>query len=326
MDVEWERSTPPTSLPAPSPDRRCRETSRGPVRAADTAAHVAPGGGDGRSGRPDGRAGDPPAAGRGRAGLAWLVLLPLFALAEVVVIHLPTQRNAHGHTLRELPAVLGLIFLPTQQYVTAYVLGAALALVFAARMRGVKLAFNSTMFALEAALGALTYHAILQGGDPLSFTGWAAAIVAVLVTDLMSAAAITAAISLTEGAFDGEVLHETLVSGSFAAFINTCVALLVATLVLVRPSALPLLGVVVVLLAFAYRVYVSLARGHAQTRLLYRFVDRTSSATSSEEVMTVVLTETAALMHAERAYLVQVAGPEDVRCLTVREVLCTQTP
>ncbi len=252
-------------------------------------------------------------------GLAWLILLPLFALAEVVVIHLPTQRNAHGHTLRELPAVLGLIFLPTQQYVTAYVLGAALALVFAARMRGVKLAFNSSMFALEAALGALTYHAILQGGDPLSVTGWAAAILAVLVTDLMSAAAITAAISLTEGAFDGEVLHETLLSGSFAAFVNTCVALLVATLVLVRPSALPLLGVVVVLLAFAYRVYVSLARGHAQTRLLYRFVDRTSSATSSEEVMTVVLIETAALMHAERAYLVQVAGPEDVRCLTVRD-------
>ncbi len=250
-------------------------------------------------------------------GLAWLVLLPLFALAEVVVIHLPTQRNAHGHTLRELPAVLGLIFLAPQQYVTAYVLGAGLALVVGARMKGVKLGFNSAMFALEAALGALTYHAILQGGDPLSFTGWAAAIVAVVVTDLMSAAAITAAISLTEGVFDREVLHEALVSGSFAAFVNTCVALLVATLALVRPTALPLLGVVVVLLALAYRVYVSLARGHAQTRLLYRFVDRTSAATSSDEVASVVLAEAGALMHAERAYLVQVAGPDDVRCLTV---------
>ncbi len=252
-------------------------------------------------------------------GLAWLGLLALFALAEVVVIHLPTQRNAHGHTLRELPAVLGLIFLPPQQYVTAYVLGATLALIVAARMRGVKLGFNSAMFALEATLGVVTYHAILQGGDPLSFTGWAAAIVAVLVTDLMSAAAVTAAISLTEGAFDGAVLHEALVSGSFAAFINTCVALLVATLALTRPTALPLLGVVVVLLALAYRVYVSLARGHAQTQLLYRFVDRTSAATSSDDVMTVVLTEAAALMHAERAYLVQVAGPDDVHCLAVRD-------
>lgn len=245
--------------------------------------------------------------------LRWLALLPLFALAEVVVIHLPTQRNAHGHTLREIPAVLGLTFLAPQQYVTAYVVGTVLALLLAARMRGTKLAFNSAMFALEAALGALTYHAILQGGDPLSLTGWLAVLVAVLVTDLISAGAVTAAISLTEGAFDGEVLHEALRSGSVAAFINTCVALLVATLVLVQPSALPLLGVVVVLLVLAYRVYVSLARGHARTHLLYRFVDRTSSAHSLQEVIEIVLTESADLMHAERAYLVEVVDGRNVR-------------
>ena len=220
-----------------------------------------------------------------------------------MVIYLPTQRNAHGHTLREIPAVLGLTFLAPQQYVTAYVVGAVLALVLAARMRGVKLAFNAAMFALEATLGALTYHAILQGADPLSLRGWPAVLVAVLVTDLMSAGAVTAAISLTEGAFDGEVLHEALRSGSVAAFINTCVALLVATLVLVQPSALPLLGVVVVLLVMGYRVYISLARGHAQTQLLYRFVDRTSSARSLVEVVEIVLAEAAHLMHAERAFL-----------------------
>ena len=95
--------------------------------------------------------------------LSWLVLVPLFALAEVVVIHLPTQRNAHGHTLREIPAVLGLTFLAPQLYVSAYVVGSVLALVLVARMRGVKLAFNAAMFALEAALGALTYHALAAG-------------------------------------------------------------------------------------------------------------------------------------------------------------------
>ncbi len=246
-------------------------------------------------------------------GLRWLALLPLFALAEVVVIHLPTQRNAHGHTLREIPAVLGLTFLAPQQYVTAYVIGAVLGLLIAARMRGVKLAFNAAMFALEAALGAFTYHAILQGGDPLSLTGWLAVLVAVLVTDLISAGAVTAAISVTEGAFDGEVLHEALRSGSVAAFINTCVALLVATLVLVQPSALPLLGVVVVLLVLGYRVYISLARGHAQTHLLYRFVDRTSSARSLDEVIEIVLRETADLMHAEHAYLVEVVADAEIR-------------
>ena len=255
--------------------------------------------------------------GAATPGLRWLALLPLFALAEVVVIHLPTQRNAHGHTLREIPAVLGLTFLAPQQYVTAYVVGAVLALALAARMRGVKLAFNAAMFALEAALGALTYHAILDGGDPLSLRGWLAVLVAVLVTDLLSAAAVTAAISLTESAFDGEVLHEALTSGSVAAFINTCVALLVATLVIVQPTALPLLGVVVVLLFLGYRVYISLARGHAQTQLLYRFVDRTSAARSLGDVAEIVVGEAAELMHAERAYLVEVVEGSHVRCHTL---------
>jgi diguanylate cyclase (GGDEF)-like protein len=228
------------------------------------------------------------------------------------VIHLPTQRNAHGHTLREVPAVLGLTFLGSQAYVAAYVLGAVLALVVAARMRGVKLAFNAAMFAFEAALGATIYHALLGGADPLSWQAWLAVLASVLATDLLSAGAVTAAISLTEGAFDGEVLEEALRSGVVAAFINTCVALLVATLVIVQPSALPLLGVVLVLLVLGYRVYVSLARGHARTQLLYRFVDRTSSAGSSEEVMRLVLAEAAELMHAERAYLVEQLGGDEM--------------
>ena len=247
-------------------------------------------------------------------GLGWVLLLPVFALAEVVVIHLPTHRNAHGHTLREIPAVLGLTLLPPQQYVTCYIVGAVLALVLAARMRGVKLAFNAAMFALEAALGALVYHAILQGGDTLSPTAWAAVLVAVLITDLLSAVAVTLAISLTEGVFDRGVLDEALRSGSVAAFINTCIALLIATLALVRPSALPLLAVLVAVLVLAYRSYMTLARGHARTQLLYRFVDRTSQSGSLDEVVHAILHEATELMHVERTYLVEVIGEKNVRC------------
>ena len=93
--------------------------------------------------------------------LAWGVLLPVFALAEVLVIHLPAERSSHSLLLREIPAVVGLTFLPPQQYVTAYVLGAGLALFVWSRLRGLKLAFNVAMFALEAALGSVIYHAVL---------------------------------------------------------------------------------------------------------------------------------------------------------------------
>src|SRR3954454_16493845 len=104
--------------------------------------------------------------------VAWVVLLPLFALAEVLVIHLPAERSSHSLLLREIPAVAGLTFLAPQQYVTAFVLGAGLALLVWSRMRGLKLAFNVAMFALEAALGSMTFHAIFAGGDPIGPRAW----------------------------------------------------------------------------------------------------------------------------------------------------------
>jgi diguanylate cyclase (GGDEF)-like protein len=235
--------------------------------------------------------------------LLW-VLLPSFALAEVVVIHLPAQRSSHSHTLREIPAIVGLTFLAPQQYVLAYVIGGGLALLLWSRLKGLKLAFNVAMFALEATVGALVYHLLLGGADPISPHAWLAALAAVLVTDLVSAAAVTAAISLTEGGFDDHVLREALRSGVVAAVVNACVALLVVTLLVVRPSALPLLGVVVVLLVLGYRLYISLAREHAQMRLLYRFVGSTGRSAELGEVVSAVLSESAHLLHASHSRLV----------------------
>ncbi len=252
--------------------------------------------------------------------LTALLLLPLFGLAEVVVIHLPTLRNAHGHTLREIPAVTGLAFLAPLEYVVAYVAGASLALALWTRMGGVKLVFNTALFAAEAAVGVTVYHAVLGGGDPLSPLGWLAALSAVGVTDLLSAVAVTLAITFTEGEFDGGVLREAIRSGSVAAVINTCVALLVVTLLVVRPSSLPLLGVMVVLLVMAYRVYITLARGSARTQLLYRFVERTAATQDADDVVRVVLREAAGLMHAESAHLLDVVEEEPARVLRCRTV------
>ena len=106
-----------------------------------------------------------------------------------------------------------------------------------------------------------------------------------LVTDLISAAAVTAAISLTEGTSTPACCARRCAPGIPAAFVNTCVALLVVTLIMARPSSLPLLGVVVVLLVLGYRVYVSLARGHARTQLLYQFVEATGRSAELDEVV-----------------------------------------
>ena len=242
--------------------------------------------------------------------LAWGVLVPVFAVAEVLVIHLPAERSSHSLLLREIPAVVGLTFLPPQQYVTAFVLGAGLALFVWSRLRGLKLAYNVAMLALEAALGSVIFPAVLGDGDPIGPRAWLAAVVAVLVTDLVSTAAVTAAISLTDARFDSGVLREALRTGIPAALVNTCVALLLVTFVAVHPIALPLLGVLVLLLVVGYRVHIRLARGYTRLQLLYRFVGSTGHTSDLEEAVSSILSEAAGLLHATTAQLLML--PSDV--------------
>jgi diguanylate cyclase (GGDEF)-like protein len=240
----------------------------------------------------------------------WWLLLLLFAVAEVFVIHLPVMDSSHSLSLREIPAVTGLTFLSGTEYTSAYVLGASLALILWWRQRGLKLAFNAAMFALEASVGLMTYTAVLGGGEPSEPRGWVAALVAVLVTDLLSAAAVTTAISVTDHRFDDGVLREALRSGLPGAVINTCVAVLVVVLIVNQPSALVLLAVMVLILGLAYRVYVSVVTRYARLELLYRFVGSTGHTTDLDGVVEAVLVEAAGLLRASEAELI-VASPDD---------------
>jgi diguanylate cyclase (GGDEF)-like protein len=91
--------------------------------------------------------------------------------------------------------------------------------------------------------------------------------------------------------------------------VNSCVSLLFVTLLVVRPTALPLLGVVAALCLMGYRLYVSLSREHARMRLLYRFVGSTGRGAELDEVVPAVLSEAAHLLHAEHARLVAFDDP-----------------
>ncbi|MEJ5867521.1 EAL domain-containing protein [Pseudokineococcus sp. 5B2Z-1] len=249
---------------------------------------------------------DPAAAA---PSFAWLAVVAVFALCEGLVVYLPANRNSHTFSLREIPAVLGLAFLPPEQYVTAYLAGSLVTLVIWSRQRGLKLAFNVALFAFEASIGLLAYHLVLGGAAATDLRGWLAALVAVLLTDLISAAAVAAAISLAEGRLETSLLREIVVTGLPAALIDTCAALVIIILIDVRPAALPLLAVVVGLLLVAYRAYVKLGTGYAQLQTLYRFVGSTGRAADVDEAVEAVLAEASDLLRAERAEVVVLGGP-----------------
>ena len=133
----------------------------------------------------------------------------------------------------------------------------------------------------------------------------------------MSTAAVTAAVSLTDAHFDSEVLREALRTGIPAALVNTCVALLLVTLVVLRPMALPLLGALVGLLVLGYRVHIRLARGYTRLQLLYQFVGSTGHTSELTEAVSNILSEAAGLLHATTARLLLLpADDEPGSCIT----------
>ncbi len=256
-------------------------------------------------------------------GVSWWLLLPLFALAEVAVLHVPTARGAHTHSLRELPNLLGLAFLAPTVYLVAHLAGTGAALVLHRKQRGTKLAFNLALFALEVVVGVTTYRLVLGDASPADPRGWVAALAATLLTDVLSALLIAGVIALHERKLDRSALMQTLTRGSLAAVANTALACLVVVLLVLKASALPLLLVVLLVLFVTYRAYLVLWVGHARVHQLYRFVQETADLSEAEELVAVVLRGARDIMYASAAELVLLdGGGQHVR----RRTLSEQTP
>jgi len=254
---------------------------------------------------------------QGQSPLPWWALIPLFALAEIFVIHLPTARNAHTHSLREVPTVLALAFLGPLGYLAAHLLGAGSAVAIHARQRGTKLGFNICWFALEAALGVVVYRAVLGGASAASPRGWLAALIATVVTDLVGAALVTLVIRLVEGESDRSIVRAAATRGVIAAAANTCLASLVVVLTVREPEALPLLVTVLLTVFAAYRSAVALHRRSAQAELLYRFVKDAGRSVDLDAAVHSILVGARELLGASSAELV-LSQPEGRRGVRLR--------
>jgi diguanylate cyclase (GGDEF)-like protein len=239
----------------------------------------------------------------GSLELPWWGLLPLFALTELVVASVQVRRESMSISFAEVPLVLGLAFCEPLGFVLASVLGSALGLLHH-RQRGLKFFLNISLFAFEAALAQVIYHAVLAGGDVADVRGFLAAVATIIATQMVSAVVLTLVIWVMVGEYDDGVLREAMTSALVAAVANSSVGLLVVLLLTDRPSGLVLLGVVVAALVLVYQGYSRLSRGAARTESLYRFTDRLDGAVHTDAVVEAVLREARDVLTAECAELV----------------------
>jgi len=130
----------------------------------------------------------------------WWLLAGLFYLTEAKVVHLHLGRSAHSFSMSEIPVVYGIFFFRPAEFIVARLIGAGLALVIGRRQRSVKLGFNLAQFLFCSVITVGVVHLLVAVGGAFGPREWPAAFLATSAENMVGVFAVTAAISLAEGA------------------------------------------------------------------------------------------------------------------------------
>jgi diguanylate cyclase (GGDEF)-like protein len=236
------------------------------------------------------------------------VLAGMFAVAEAFVVHVQLKREAISFSLSEIPLVLGLFFADVDALLLGQLMGAGIALAVVRRQSPLKLAFNLTLFTLEACVAVFVFRSIIVLGDPLGAAGWFAAFTATHLVDIFTSCMVTGAISLTEG--KPAQLPRIFGAGTLTTFTNTCVALVTVTVLWNRPASAWLLTALVVLIGLAYRAHGIVRRRHESLRILYESTRVAHGSLDTSSMLTVLLEQAREMLRADVAE-VTLFGPDD---------------
>jgi len=247
--------------------------------------------------------------------LSWWTVALAAAVAEIVVLHVHTRREAHAMSLSELAMVAGLFFSDPADLVIGRVLGAFAVFVFWRRQPPVKVAFNTALYFCETAVAVLTFH-VVAGSAGLGPRAWVAAVAATCAAAVLSALAVTSVIALVEGGVRPRELLTETARGVVTAGAATVIALVGVHALAQSPlSALPLAVCLAILLA-GYRHYAWLWERHLGLERLHRFSQALQSSPAVDDVLLGALAQIREVARAERAEIVFITA--DARQLPVR--------
>jgi diguanylate cyclase (GGDEF)-like protein len=234
----------------------------------------------------------------------WWVLVGGFVAAEVFPVHLDIRRNTWSATLSEVPLIIGLALSPSISVVFGQVLGCVIAWGLIRRQAAHKLAFNTSIAALEAAMAVIVYHAIAGNQSVLSPRAWLAAFAAMIVEAVVSSLGVAMAITALTGKQPAGVFENFLVGGVMASSCGTTLALCAAMVLRTQPWALILLCGTAVILAIGYHQLAATRRRYSGLQLLYGFTEAMQDSTVKSGVIESLLRTTRKLLGADVAEVV----------------------
>ncbi len=237
---------------------------------------------------------------RGPFILPWWLVAAGFYLFEIKVVHLHFRKGAHSFSLSEVPLVIGLFFAAPGDIVLAHVLAGGAALFLHRRPQTVKLAFNVATFALGTAVAVVVFDR-LAPGIGIGPSQWAAAIAAVLASNVVSMLGVTTVISLSEGRPRYLKMQQMAAMSTVVAVTNATLALLAVTLLLSDVRAIWLLAVPIATLFLGYRAYLAERQQHETLELLYESSRIIQRSPEIDSALVSLLEHTRLMFRAERA-------------------------
>ncbi len=232
--------------------------------------------------------------------LPWWLVAASFYVIEIKVVHLHFRRGAHSFSLSEVPLVIGLFFAAPGDLVLAHALAGGAALIIHRRQQTVKLAFNIATFALGTGVAVVVFH-MLAVGISIGPVQWAAAIAAVLASNLVGMISVTTVISLSEGRPRSLKMQQMAAMSTIVALTNATLALLAVTLLLADVRAIWLLAIPIVTLFLGYRSYLAERQQHETLELLYESSRIIQRSPELDSALVALLEHTRVMFRAERA-------------------------
>jgi diguanylate cyclase (GGDEF)-like protein len=199
--------------------------------------------------------------------LPWVLWAGMFAISEVLVVHVQWKRDSHTFSISDLVLAAGLVLADPAALVLAQVAGTATALVLHRKQRGLRLAFNSAQFGLAGCMAVIVFRSLAPVlGDAFS---WVAQLLAVGVATLVAALTIFVVMTITEGRADLRPLLGMLGFSLPFTIGAAAVGVVVARTSTNDPAALALLMMPTLLIIVAYRAYTNAREQQENLKLLH---------------------------------------------------------
>jgi diguanylate cyclase (GGDEF)-like protein len=203
--------------------------------------------------------------------LPWVLWAAAFAISEAFPVHVQVKKDSHTFSVSDLVLAAGLVLTTPADLVVAQVVGVAAALFLHRKQRGLKLAFNTALFALTGCVATLV-DAVLSAPLATSWY-WLAALFAVVSATLVGNDCIFAVISVSEGRVDLSKFLAMCTPTVPAAIAAAAIGLVVARTAVDDPAALALLALPTSLIIVAYRAF---TKAHQQQENLRRLHEVTA--------------------------------------------------